>query len=235
MVLLELLGIAGSAIGIAALAEKSSQKAYPKLNKKEFDAENASHGIAHCGFSDEKIMKIAARCGVKPNKDGVLPQHGKNLCMSYVGRYANSEEDLVEFKGAWNRVVKTQLCNLGKTLQDPNGQLMKNYDYKAAIINRRGHGYFGGPNIVLEVTHWHGISKQEQLYRMQQLQEKTVWGDICIKQPRLRNNPYVKDAFIEVWTIHSGHNDRQDKKSTIKKYKQLYRDCCAKLGYNAML
>lgn len=229
---LSLIGVGLAAAAISGLAEQSSKRAYPSLNEKEFDAINGSKGIAHGGYPDEKIMKIAARCGVKPNKHGVLPQNGKNNCIRYVTKYADHDRDIEKFKRAWDRTVENQIKKHGNNLKE---KYARNYEYMKGIVERKGHGFFGGPTIVLEINHWHGINKKEQLKRMKELQDQTIWGDVCIHQPKLRHNPNFPGGFTEYWTLHGGKDDKQGKRSTIKKYKGLYTDCCAHIGYDAML
>ena len=231
---LGLIGVGLSALAINSAVKQRGKKAYPRLDNKQFDADNASNGIAHGGFSEEKIMKIAARCGVRPNKHGILPQNGKNNCLRYVSRYADHDNDVINFKKAWDRTIKKQLKNRSSDLRE---KYSNNYEYKKNIVDCRGHGYFGGPNIVLEIFHWDGISKEEQLRRMKDLQNNSIWGDVCVKKPKLRRNSnnHYPSGYVEVWTLSGGKDDVQGKRSTMKKYKNLYRDCCAHLGYDAML
>ena len=76
MVLLELLGVALGVDAVNGAAKKSSMKANPQLNVKQFDADCARYGVI-----GRDIMDVAARCGVKPNKYGVLPEDGYKHCL----------------------------------------------------------------------------------------------------------------------------------------------------------
>ena len=126
MVLLELLGIGFTIACISKYGEKQAKKAYPQMQdkkvKSDTDAEFARYGIKgkNNKFTDTKINMIAARCNVTPNKYGVLPQNGWKYCRSYVARYANSNQDILDFEQAWYTTVQHQLKMQQSEISNPN-------------------------------------------------------------------------------------------------------------------
>lgn len=234
MVLLSLLGVALGAKAINSAAEKHSKKANPNLNKNKFDADCAEYGIAtsSMGFTHQKIMDIAARCGVRPNKYGVLPEDGYKRCLDYVSNYVNHPDDLTNFERDWRLTVASQL-------KDKSEMMIEKY---WDSYQRQYQGYLGnkkhwtsGPKIVLEFKHWHGLPKDQYLQRLNDIQTKTFWGELALKEPILRNNPRFEDSFIEVWVVQGSKNDRQGSMLTNNMWKNTYKACLGVCGYDAML
>ena len=238
-------GVIGTILAMGAIAgyaDKDSRKAYPAMDEKKvraaMDAECARYGIKgeNGKFTEQWINMIAARNHVRPNKYGVLPEDGWLKCKQYVFEYANCNEDITDFQRAWYNTIEHQLENQRKQISDPklNKKVQDYHDsekYVKRTLKQREHG----PTIVLELKHWHGIPKEEQLQRMKELQEQTIWGQICKDQPILRHNSRYENTYKEVWIIKGRDHDRQESWATEKYYKNLYTECCAKIGYNAEL
>lgn len=227
---------------IASYADKDSRKAHPAVNDKKFrakmDAEYARYGIKgqNGRFTETQINMIAARNNVRPNKYGVLPEDGWLKCQSYVFEYANCDEDIDDFKRAWYDTIEHQLKMQRKQISNPeNNKKVREYRTSEKYINGKLEEIKRGPTIVLEFKHWHGIPKEEQLQRMKELQEKTIWGKICKEEPILRHNTSYEDTYKEVWIIKGMKHHKQESWSTQKFYKNLYSQCCAKIGYDAEL
>ena len=237
---LSTIGMLLAAGAIAAWADKDSKKAYPKLTTKvsnDMDAEFGRYGIKgqNGRFTDTKIKMIAARNGVRTNKNGVLPEEGWKKCRSYVAKYANCDQDILDFQDAWYRTVYNQMKAHGRTLQDPNSKLMKDYKSNARYFNAPSHkSEWQQQTIVLEINHWHTIPEEEQIKRMNELQDQTYWGNLCVEPPILRNNPH-SHGHIEVWMLHASSDHKQGSSRTKRFFKNRYKECCAKLGYDAML
>lgn len=240
-----MLGVIGTILAmgaIASYADKDSRRAYPAMDDKktraEIDAEFARYGIKGQDgkFTETKINIIAARNHVRPNKYGVLPENGWLKCQRYVFEYANCDEDIDDFKRAWYDTVEHQLEMQRKQISDPKlNKKVRDYHDSEKYVKRTLKQRETGPTIVLEYKHWHGIPKEEQLQRMKELQEKTIWGQICKEKPILRHNSRYENTYKEVWIIKGKNNDRQESWGTKQYYKNLYTECCAKIGYNAEL
>lgn len=227
MGLLELLGIACGIGAVNSATKKSSIKANPQLDVKQFDANCARYGIV-----GQNIVDVAARCGVKPNKYGVLPENGYKHCLKYVTQYVNHPNDIELFKRDWLLTVEQQLgaksnLMIRKYWNDYQHQ------YNGYLNNKKY--WTSGPEIVLEFKHWHGLPKDQYLQRLKDIQNKTFWGELTIEPPILRNNPRFKNSFIEVWVMQGDKNDKQGSLLTNKSWQSTYKCCCGVCGYDAML
>ena len=225
--MLGLIGVGLAALGLNTTAKESSKKASPGLNTKQFDADCARHGIV-----GQDIMDVAARCGVRPNKFGVLPENGWKRCIKYASNYVNAPGDIDAFKRDWLLAVEQQLA------AKSNRMVRDHWD----SYQHQYHGYLKnkefwtcGPEIVLEFKHWHGLPKDQYLKRLEDLQVKTFWGELVVEKPILRYNPRFEDSFIETWVVQGGKYDRQDRRLTHNQLRSLYVDCCGVCGYDAML
>lgn len=227
MVLLELLGVAAGAALINSSAKKHQQKANPNLDRNKFDADCARHSVI-----GQDIMDVAARCGVKPNKYGVLPEDGYKHCLKYVAQYVNHPDDIELFKRDWLLAVKQQL---GAKSNLMIRKYWNDYQHQYnGYLNNKEH-WTSGPEIVLEYKHWHGLPKDQYLQRLKDIQTKTFWGELTIEPPILRNNPRFEDSFIEVWVMQGRKNNKQGDWLTNKFWQSTYKCCCGVCGYDAML
>ena len=234
MVLLELLGVALGAAAINSATKQSSKKANPRLNTTRFDANNARYGVAtsSAGFTKQKIMDIAARCGVKPNKHGVLPEDGWKNCLKYVSEYVNHPDDVTNFERDWRMTVASQLKDKSAKMIEENWGGYQ-HQYNGYLNNKER--WTSGPKIVLEYKHWHGLPKDQYLQRLEDIQNKTFWGELTIQPPILRNNPRFEDSFIEVWVMQGRKPDKQGDWLTHNAWNTTYERCCGVCGYDAML
>lgn len=236
-----MLGILGVALAMGAISGYANQefkKAYPKMNhpqvKNDMDAEFARYGIKgkNGRFTETKINMIAARNNVQPNKYGVLPEEGWKHCRRYVVGYANSNQDIIDFEKAWYDAVEHQLKIQRKKISN---KTTKKYCNAEKIVKKTMHQRKNGPTVVIELKHWHGIPKEEQLKRMRELQKQTIWGKILHEPPILRDNPRFEGCYTEVWIINGTNLDTPGSWGTNKYYKDLYTKCCGKIGYEANL
>lgn len=235
MVLLELLGVALGAAAVNSAAKKHQQKANPKLNRTKFDAQTAEHGVAtsSAGFTEQKIMDIAARCGVRPNKYGVLPEYGYEHCINYVKENSNNKKDIENFERDWRLTVGEQLKRKAEKLKDES----------SAYYERAYRLWYDGENkkassgnkIIIKIKHWKGMPKETHLKRMNNLYENTLLKEKCIKPPILRDNPTSKDSHIEVWVFKGFPWEKQGSWLTQNSKKTFYKQCCKHLGYDPML
>lgn len=227
MVLLELIGVALGASLINGMSKKSSMKANPQLDVKQFDADCARYSVI-----GQDIMDVAARCGVKPNKYGVLPEDGYKHCMEYVTQYVNHPDDIELFKRDWLLTVEQQLKAKSDLMINKYwGDYQHQYN---GYLNNKEH-WTSGPDIVLEFKHWHGLSKDQHLKRLKDIQTKTFWGELCLKDPILRKNPRINDSYIEVWVMRGRKYDKQGDWLTHNSWEMTYEVCCGVCGYDSML
>lgn len=221
------LGLGLGMAAISAAAEGSEKKAYPKLDKNQFDAENARYGIrGPSGFDDERIKKIAARCGVTPNKAGILPEQGYVMCISYVEQYLNDDTDIPDFEHAWVRAVQHQILE-----KQSKARATINPKYEIAKDLVENNIMKDAEPIILEYKHWHGIPKKEHLKRMNELMDKTFWGLYCKEPPILRDNPRMQNSYTETWIMYPLPGQKQGGWSTERSFKNHYKLCCERLGY----
>lgn len=234
MVLLELIGVALGAALINSVAEQHGKKANPNLNETRFDADNARYGVAtsSAGFTYQKIMDIAARCGVRPNRHGVLPEEGWKRCLKYVETYMNDPNDLLNFERDWKMAVASQLKEKSAKMIEKHWEGYQ-HQYKGYLEHKEF--WTSGPKIVLEFKHWHGLPKEEHLKRLENIKTKTFWGELALQDPILRKNPRVDNSFIEVWVMQGDKHDKQGDWLTNNHFKCLYSDCCGVCGYDPML
>ena len=237
MVLLELLGVALGAAAVNGAAKRHQQKANPSLDRKKFDADNARYGVAshEAGYTEQRIMDIAARCGVRPNKYGVLPENGYKHCLKYVAKYVNHPDDVDNFERDWRRTISKQLTRKAAQLKSESEKHYE-YLYRQWYLNgMKEKCEKGGNTIVLTFKHWHGMPKDQHLGRMENLIENTLWGDRIVEQPILRHNPRFEDSHIETWVVKAIPSARQDSRITHNGLTLAYKTCCKHLGYDPML
>lgn len=235
MVLLELLGVALGAAAVNSAAKKHQQKANPKLNRTKFDAQNAEHGVvtSSAGFIEQRIMDIAARCGVRPNKHGVLPEYGYEHCINYVTENSNNKKDIENFERDWRLTVGEQLKRKAEKLKDESSA----YYERAYWLWHERDCNIADPNnkITIKIKHWKGLPKETHLKRINNLYENTLLKEHCVKPPILRNDPLSKDSHIEVWVFKGYPWQRQGSWIAQNGKRTLYEGCCKHLGYDPML
>ena len=239
--LLSLLGVAASAALINSAAKRHQQKANPNLDRAKFDAQNAEYGIAtsSLGFTEQKIMDIAARCGIRPNKNGVLPPNGWKLCMKYVSKYINHPDDLINFERDWLQTVERQMARRSTQLINESED---NYEH----LCKNWYGGYPGKKpekdlinythkSILEVKHWHGLPREEHVKRIYDIYTNTILCECCCKPPILRPNPRIKDSHVETWVFGCLPHQKPNTRLTRNAHKCVYEDCCEHLGYDPAL
>lgn len=201
--------------------EAANGKAYPILDKEEFDKENSRYGILH-NLDREKMYKIAARSGVRPTRTIIGPEFGysdKNGCKDYVNKYAMSSNDWKIFSEAWNKMVDDSLEKEKQKIiekNEPHYQQCRKYNYNNP----------GEIEYVYEIRHWNTLPYKEHLYRMNKIAHETFMKDVIVQEPILRN---YCGSRLETWVMLVRKTDFGD----ADKYdaKLFYNVCCEKFGW----
>lgn len=188
----------------------------------KYDKKNGARGI-----DPKDVVKIAQRNGVYPNKHGVLPEEPNQRIMDYVMRYANSPADIAEFKHQWYIKVSEQLDKKQQQIKEEcKSEYNKTRNYFETCIIP----YLSNDTICIEISHWHFMPQEVHMQRMEEIVKKTVFGKL-VKNYSLRINPHVDDCHVEYFEL------KIPKDNTISPYyfKELYKLCCAHLGYDHQL
>ena len=217
------LGLGAAAVQSVASADDVRRGWMTHEEKKAFDQLNARNGI-----HTERIVDIARRCHVKTNKYGVIPSDGYRHCLSYVRRYANSENDIDRFIANWKRTFKQQYNDMpNKVKQGKDAQRYEGYKRTLEKIGKQG------TPTTYEITHWRGLSKDEHLKRMERISKETALKHVLYQPPILRWSDMIHNAYTEFWTVYvpDGINCISNKRH----FKNTYKKCAAHLGYDAEL
>ena len=190
----------------------------------KFYARNGSHGI-----DPTDVVKIAQRNGVYPNKHGVLPEKPNSRVMDYVRRYSNSDADVEEFRRQWYLTVKKQLDKKHERIRTESKEATayeKNEDYYKKFVIP----YLSNETTFLKISHWHGMPEDLHRERMEAIKNKTIWGEFVVNSS-LRINPRVAGSYEEFYELKLP----KAKNMGQSQYKELYKNCCAHLGYDHMM
>lgn len=224
MVLLEAIITYGVLKGICNTAEAYGKKAYPGLNNDQFDRMNMRDGI-----NPKDILKIAARNGVRPDKNGILPLNGYKYCIKYVRKYANHPSDIDVFISEWKRRCEYQE-------KEHSHQLIKeNAKHYSDIVAWFEGMKKSGKTITLMYEHWRDLTEQEHNERVHKLYTKTYLGERAVRPPIVRFDPEIYGKRTEVWVVEGNTDDVQDDRKTMSQWKRLYINCCRHLGYEPKL
>lgn len=208
--------------GASTYAGQRSQRAYPGLDRVEFDRTNTIKGIGE--FNEEKILQIAARCGVKPNEYGVLPLFGYEQCVDYVKEYNGNVDD---FTKAWMLVVKCQ-----EDVQ--KGRIHNKYNeryHKLADVYSRGN-FSDTETTTFTLNHWYDLPLYEHEARCDEIYDDTFLGGLAVHRPVVRGSNKVYGARSEVWTVKKELYDRPYSDGLADRtWKGAYNTCCKYLGY----
>ena len=224
MVLFEAFVAYAAIKGICKTAEVYGQKAYPGLDNDKYDKENMRDGIM-----PHDILRIAARNGVRPDKNGVLPLHGYKHCLNYVRKYANDPSDVDKFIHEWKRRCEYQEKEHSYQLKKESEQNYKD------IVEWFESTRKSGRTITLMYNHWWNLTESEHNERVHQLYTKTYLGERAEKPPIVRFDPDIYGKRTEIWVVESNTDDIQDERQTMARWNRLYVNCCKHLGYEPNL
>lgn len=224
MVLLEAIITYGVIKGICSMGEAYGKKAYPGLDNDKYDKENMRDGIM-----PHDILRIAARNGIRPDKNGVLPLYGYKHCINYVRKYANDPSDVDKFIEEWKRRCEYQEKEHSHQLKKESAQHYK--DIVEWFENTRK----SGRTITLMYNHWRDLTEKEHNKRVHELYTQTYLGERAVKPPVVRFDPDIYGKRTEVWVVESNTDEFQDERQTMARWKRLYVICCEHLGYEPKL
>ena len=190
----------------------------------EFDKKNGARGI-----DPREVVKIAQRNGVYPNKHGVLPAEPNSRIMKYVIQYANKPSDIEEFKRQWYLTVQKQLDNKHHKIKTESKDSLDYEKNKQYYLNEV-IPYLSDETLFLDINHWHTMPEDLHYGRMESIIEDTIWGNFVVNYS-LRDNPRISMSHIEYYELRIPKNKPMGK----YEFKELYKQCCAYLGYDVML
>ena len=224
MVLLEIIGAIvayGTVKGTCDMIEQMGKKAYPTLDNREFDIKNRRNGLKTS--TDTDINKIAARCGIRPDKYGVLPEEGYKACMQYVIDYG---DDTLKFIDQWKKTVEHQKANK-KIKITANSST----DYDEAVERWKKKEFVPRKTIMFEVKHWYNLSLSQHQERVNKIYNNTIIGELCVKKPIVKEQTGFTGKRVEIWFVKGTKDCEQDSWLTNGIWKALYNTCCKHCGY----
>ncbi len=190
----------------------------------KFDAKNGSRGI-----DPTEVVKIAQRNGIYPNKHGVLPEKPNSRIMAYVRQYANSPEDVRAFERECYLTVKNQLDKKHERIRTESREATayeKNEDYYRKFVIP----YLSNETIFLKINHWHFMPEDLHRERMDAIKNNTIWGQFIVNSS-LRINPRIANSHEEFYELRLP----KAKNMSSTQYRELYKNCCAHLGFDHMM
>ena len=225
---MSLLGLIGTGVAAALIntaADQSGKKAYKNLDDKAFDDECSRYGVMYKN-KESQILKVAARCRVKTDKNGILPRNGYYDCLDYVNKYSLSPDEEEKFISAWKQVIGFQEMRHRNKIITDNAR-----DYRRVKADMlKNHMDLDAPEFVLTYEHWFDLRPEEYKERLERLYTETVLGDIAVEKPILRNTGRVYMPYHETWVLRGENNDDSEwiQKSILK---ATYSICCKELGW----
>lgn len=182
------------------------------------------------GIDSTDVMRIARRCGIRPNKKGVLPYvEPPKWVLDYVMKYSNSQKDIDEFKKNWRKTIEKQLETRRekiKTTSIDSKKYDENLQYR---MNNVLPNLSSTKTKIFTVDHWMGLPKAEHKRRLNLLVNNTILGEYLAEPPVLRQNDWTIKSHTEYYKVKL--NTDSKKAMADVEFNRLYRECCAKVGY----
>ena len=194
--------------------------------EEEFDKNAGYHGI-----DPADVIGIAKRHGIYPNKKGVLPYTKPPArVLKYVKKYANSPNDVNKFEENWRIKVQQQLDAKHEKIRK-NSYDSKQYDKKLQHRKNNEIPHLSSSKTrIFIIEHWMGMLKAEHQRRVNEIVKNTILGDYLAGKPVLRQNDWTLKTYAEYYKVKL-NADSKNAMGDVE-FNRLYRECCAKCGYD---
>lgn len=215
-----------------ALAKGIVEAAHVSKGGMSFKAEEEfDKKVGYYGIDPSDVIGIAKRHGIYPNKKGVLP-HTKPPArvIRYVEQYANSPSDVNKFKKNWRLKVKQQLDEKHEKIRKESYD-SKQYDKNLKHRKNNEIPYLSSSKTrIFVVEHWMSMPKAEHQRRVNKIVKNTILGDYLAGKPVLRENDWTLKSYAEYYKVKLNADTRKEMGEV--EFNRLYRECCAKCGYD---
>lgn len=216
----------------AALAKGLVEGAHVSKGGMSFKQEDEyDKKVGYQGIDPTDVIRIAQRNGIYPNKKGILPySEPPKRVIDYVKKYSNNTRDVEEFKSYWRKTVEKQIeARHNKVRNGSNGskQYDKNLQHR---INNEIPNLSKNQTKIFTINHWMGLPKAEHQRRVNQIVHNTILGQYLAGPPVLRENDWTLGGHTEHYKVKLNADGRK----VMREYEfiQLYKQCCAKMGYD---
>ena len=194
--------------------------------EEEFDKE-----VGYQGIDTTDIIRIAQRHGIYPNKKGILPHTvPPKRVIDYVKRYSNNPSDVEEFKSNWRKTVEEQFEARHEKVRTSSRD-SKMYDKNLKDRKNNEVPYLSSSKTrIFVVEHWMGMPKGEHQRRVNEIVKNTILGDYLVGKPVLRENDWTLKTYAEYYKVKLNADSKKAMGDV--EFNRLYRECCAKCGYD---
>ena len=90
--------------------------------------------------------------------------------------------------------------------------------------------HLSNETIFIKISHWHMMPEDLHRERMEAIKNKTIWGRFVVNSS-LRINPRVAGSHEEFYELKLP----KAKNMSSSQYRELYKNCCAHLGFGHMM
>ena len=90
--------------------------------------------------------------------------------------------------------------------------------------------HLSNETIFIKISHWHMMPEDLHRERMEAIKNKTIWGKFVVNSS-LKINPRIANSHEEYYELKVP----KAKNMGSTQYKELYKNCCAHLGFDHMM
>ena len=157
---------------------------------------------------------------------GVLPEKPNSRIMAYVRQYANSPADVREFERQWYLTVKKQLDKKHERIRTESREATA-YEKNEAYYKQCVIPHLTDETTFLKISHWHFMPEDIHRERMDAIKNNTIWSQFVVNSS-LRINPRIANSHEEFYELRLP----EAKNMSSAQYRELYKNCCAHLGFD---